>query len=142
MLFLFKWHIFHHRATNNWLLLTRTPRPTRHPPSHPVTLSWVCLPFLSSFWDQPFKNQENLALFQSERDDLFKELRELPRYSAIRKINDLVKRARPVTTAVPLLPPPSIYTGGMCSRALVWGASSAFPPHQHLLDMAPPIVLC
>lgn len=52
--------------------------------------------FISSFWDQPFKNQENLALFQSERDDLFKELRELPRYSAIRKINDLVKRARSV----------------------------------------------
>jgi len=50
--------------------------------------------FISSFWDQPFKNQDNKALFQSERDDLFKELRELPRYSAIRKINDLVKRAR------------------------------------------------
>ena len=106
MLFLFTWHMSHRLATNNWLLLTLTPRPTPRP--HPLSLSWACLPFLSSFWDQPFKNQENLALFQSERDDLFKELRELPRYSAIRKINDLVKRARPVTTSVSLpLPYPS-----------------------------------
>jgi len=52
--------------------------------------------YISSFWDKPFKNQDNIALFEAEREDLFKELRELPRYSAIRKINDLVKRARHV----------------------------------------------
>ena len=50
--------------------------------------------YISSFWEKPFKNTENEKLFTSEREDLFKELRDLPRYSAIRKINDLVKRAR------------------------------------------------
>lgn len=52
--------------------------------------------YISSFWDKPFQNKDNEALFQAEREDLFRELRELPRYSAVRKINDLVKRARHV----------------------------------------------
>lgn len=50
----------------------------------------------SSFWERPFQNKDNVTLFEKEREDLFKELRDLPRYSAIRKINDLVKRARHV----------------------------------------------
>lgn len=50
--------------------------------------------YISSFWEKPFQNTENEQLFTAEREDLFKELRDLPRYSAIRKINDLVKRAR------------------------------------------------
>jgi EH domain-containing protein 1 len=37
--------------------------------------------FISSFWDKPFANTENQALFEQEREDLFKELRELPRYA-------------------------------------------------------------
>jgi len=52
--------------------------------------------YISSFWEKPFKNMDNKVLFEAEREDLFKELRELPRYSAVRKINDLVKRARHV----------------------------------------------
>jgi len=52
--------------------------------------------FISSFWEKPFANKDNELLFTAEREDLFKELRDLPRYSAIRKINDLVKRARHV----------------------------------------------
>eukprot|EP00039_Didymoeca_costata_P031438 m.34714 g.34714 ORF g.34714 m.34714 type:complete len:538 (-) comp8767_c1_seq1:1162-2775(-) len=52
--------------------------------------------YISSFWEKDFQNTENQALFEKEREDLFKELRNLPRYSAIRKINDLVKRARHV----------------------------------------------
>eukprot|EP00051_Salpingoeca_urceolata_P005376 m.72753 g.72753 ORF g.72753 m.72753 type:complete len:563 (+) comp14272_c0_seq2:324-2012(+) len=50
--------------------------------------------YISSFWDKPFKATGNEDLFQKERDDLFKELRELPRNAALRKINDLVKRTR------------------------------------------------
>eukprot|EP00041_Stephanoeca_diplocostata_P035330 m.1241529 g.1241529 ORF g.1241529 m.1241529 type:complete len:557 (-) comp24680_c0_seq1:1954-3624(-) len=52
--------------------------------------------YISSFWDKPLQEGSNKELFEAEREDLFKELRELPRYSAIRKINDLVKRARHV----------------------------------------------
>ena len=43
---------------------------------------------------KPFANTDNEELFTAEREDLFKELRDLPRYSAIRK-------ARPVSS--PLL---------------------------------------
>lgn len=52
--------------------------------------------YISSFWEKPFANPANAKLFEDEREDLFKELRSLPRYSSIRKINDLVKRARHV----------------------------------------------
>mmetsp|Transcript_110232 Transcript_110232/g.154670 ORF Transcript_110232/g.154670 Transcript_110232/m.154670 type:complete len:554 (+) Transcript_110232:60-1721(+) len=52
--------------------------------------------YISSFWEKPFANAANADLFEAEREDLFKELRSLPRYSSIRKINDLVKRARHV----------------------------------------------
>ena len=40
------------------------------------------------------RGRENADLFDSERADLLADLRMLPRSSVIRKINDLVKRAR------------------------------------------------
>jgi hypothetical protein len=52
--------------------------------------------YISSFWEKPYANPANQELFDAEREDLFRELRQLPRYSSIRKINDLVKRARHV----------------------------------------------
>lgn len=51
--------------------------------------------YVGSFWDKPLRpDHENLALFKSESEDLLSDLRSLPRNSAIRKINELVKRAR------------------------------------------------
>lgn len=50
--------------------------------------------YISSFWDRPIQNMENEPLFLKEREDLFRELRALPRNAAVRKINDLVKRTR------------------------------------------------
>lgn len=50
--------------------------------------------YIGSFWDRPFQNDENKALFEAEQDDLLADLRSLPRHSAVRKINELVKRAR------------------------------------------------
>ncbi|RQM23189.1 hypothetical protein B5M09_001345 [Aphanomyces astaci] len=44
--------------------------------------------FIGSFWDQ------NAALFEKERNDLMSELRNLPSNSAVRKVNELVKRTR------------------------------------------------
>lgn len=50
--------------------------------------------YIGSFWDQPFHNTENAALFEAETKDLLADLRSLPRNSAVRKVNELVKRAR------------------------------------------------
>jgi hypothetical protein len=52
--------------------------------------------YIGSFWSEPIKEigKDNAALFAAERDDLLQDLRALPRNSAVRKINELVKRAR------------------------------------------------
>lgn len=52
--------------------------------------------YLGSFWDEPVNEagKANLELFKAEEADLLKDLRELPQNSALRKINELVKRAR------------------------------------------------
>lgn len=50
--------------------------------------------YIGSFWDQPLMYEDNAALFEMESKDLMRDLRDLPRNSAIRKINELVKRVR------------------------------------------------
>jgi len=50
--------------------------------------------YIGSFWEQPFHNTDNAALFEAETKDLLADLRSLPRNSAVRKVNELVKRAR------------------------------------------------
>jgi EH domain-containing protein 1 len=50
--------------------------------------------FVGSFWDGPLKETDNAKLLQAEQQDLLADLRSLPRNSTVRKINELVKRAR------------------------------------------------
>ncbi|CAE8705606.1 unnamed protein product [Polarella glacialis] len=50
--------------------------------------------YIGSFWDEPLCNDEQRKLFESEENDLYTCLAQLPRSAALRKLNDLIKRAR------------------------------------------------
>ena len=50
--------------------------------------------YTGSFWDQPLLHSENAKLFELEEQELMSDLKNLPRNSAVRKINEIVKRAR------------------------------------------------
>jgi EH domain-containing protein 1 len=54
--------------------------------------------YVGSFWQEPLKSMDNADLFEDEERDLMKDLAILPRQSAVRKINELVKRIRKVKT--------------------------------------------
>lgn len=50
--------------------------------------------YIGSFWDEPLQNDAQRKLFESEENDLYTCLAQLPRSAAVRKLNDLIKRAR------------------------------------------------
>jgi EH domain-containing protein 1 len=50
--------------------------------------------YIGSFWDKPFNYDSMRRLFELESQDLFKDLQSLPKNAALRKLNDLIKRAR------------------------------------------------
>jgi GTPase SAR1 family protein len=61
-----------------------------------MTSPEVARVYVGSFWQEPLKNMDNSELFEMEEKDLMKDLAVLPRQSAVRKINELVKRIRKV----------------------------------------------
>jgi hypothetical protein len=59
-----------------------------------ITSPETCRVYIGSFWDQPLRVDEQRKLFESEENDLYTALSQLPRGAAVRKLNDLIKRAR------------------------------------------------
>ncbi|KAF4701853.1 EH domain-containing protein 1, partial [Perkinsus olseni] len=50
--------------------------------------------FIGSFWDEKLNNDEQRNLFEKEESDLYADIAKLPEEAALRKLNDLIKRAR------------------------------------------------
>jgi hypothetical protein len=63
-----------------------------------MTSPEVARVYVGSFWQRPLQNLDNANLFEKEEKDLMNDLAFLPRQSAVRKINELVKRIRKVKT--------------------------------------------
>lgn len=50
--------------------------------------------YIGSFWDQPLIKDDFRELFHLEQNDLFEDIRTLPKNAALRKLNDFIKRSR------------------------------------------------
>jgi len=54
----------------------------------------VCRVYIGSFWDEELKCRDCENLLKAEEEDLLNDLKALPRNAAIRKVNEMVKRAK------------------------------------------------
>ena len=59
--------------------------------------------YVGSFWNQPLQYVGNRELFEMEEEELFDEMQSLPRFAMVRKLNDLIKRAKAVKVHITIL---------------------------------------
>ncbi|CAL1296536.1 unnamed protein product [Larinioides sclopetarius] len=71
--------------------------------------------YIGSFWDQPLNFDSNRKLFEAEEQDMFKDIQSLPKNAALRKLNDLIKRARLAKVSTFLIE----YSFGISFRAAI-----------------------
>ncbi|CAE7675385.1 Ehd1 [Symbiodinium necroappetens] len=77
--------------------------------------------FVSSFWNEPYRFQDHVTLFEEDKAAVVKELQSLPHTALLRKINNLTARVRRVRTHV-------IVVGYLRSRTLLSGWSDECIP--------------
>lgn len=73
--------------------------------------------YIGSFWTQPLQNTDNRRLFEAEAQDLFRDIQSLPQKAAVRKLNDLIKRAR--LAKVSWRPPAAAWAGTLPTHTSV-----------------------
>ena len=56
----------------------------------------VCRVYMGSFWEKPLQHMDQADLLQAEESDLLNDITRLPQQAVMRRINELVKRARSV----------------------------------------------
>jgi len=98
--------------------------------------------YISSFWDNEYVNKENKKLFDAEKKDLLEDLLSLPRNSSIRKVNEMVKRARLVKIHSLIIghlknKMPSLFGKENKQRELIQNLDSEFDEIQHEHRLAP-----
>lgn len=98
--------------------------------------------YIGSFWDQPLRFDMNRKLFEAEEQDLFMDLQSLPRNAALRKLNDLIKRARLAKVHALIISAlrkemPSMFGKESKKKELIKGLANIYSEIQHEHQISP-----
>lgn len=98
--------------------------------------------YIGSFWTAPMRITDNRKLFEREEGDLFADLQNLPRNSALRKLNDLVKRARLVRAHAYIISclkdeMPVVFCRGKKRRDLIYDLPTIYSRIQQRYQISP-----
>ncbi|XP_051969161.1 EH domain-containing protein 2 [Xyrauchen texanus] len=98
--------------------------------------------YIGSLWSSPMHMTDNQRLFEQEEADLFADIQNLPRNSALRKLNDLVKRARLVRAHAYIISflkeqMPLVFCRGKKKRDLIYDLPMIFSRIQQRHQISP-----